>query len=125
MRILVVDDNVDAALTLAHILKLDKHEVEVAHDGQTALEKVGANFPRVAVLDIGMPGLSGYEVAQRLRALPEGRSLLIVAVTGWGNASDREQAKAAGFDLHFTKPADPVALLHSIKIFEQAGGGQR
>jgi CheY-like chemotaxis protein len=121
MRILVVDDNEDAALTLAHIFKLEKHDVDVAHDGQAALEMVSIKPPRVVVLDIGMPGLNGYDVAERLRASPDGASLLIVAVTGWGNPADRAKAKAAGFDLHFTKPADPIALLSAVKRFEAGG----
>jgi PAS domain S-box-containing protein len=113
-RILVVDDNVDAAATLDMLLQSLGHETRVAHDGAKAL-KVAEDFgPDIVLLDIGMPGLDGYEVARRLRALPPERPFRIVAITGWGQQADREKSRAAGFDLHLVKPVDPQDLLQAI-----------
>jgi CheY-like chemotaxis protein/two-component sensor histidine kinase len=110
-RILVVDDNLDAANSLARLLKrLYGQDVRVAHDGPGALESVDLFQPDVVLLDIGMPGMDGYEVAQRLRQKPELAGLKIVALTGWGQETDRLRSKAVGFDLHLVKPVDPVVL---------------
>ncbi|HSD00159.1 MAG TPA: ATP-binding protein, partial [Casimicrobiaceae bacterium] len=106
MRILVADDNRDAAASLATLLTLDGHEISVAHDGSGAVEAAETFRPDVALLDIGMPKLNGYEVAQRIRAAPWGRSMMLVAVTGWGQSEDKRRAHEAGFDHHFTKPLD-------------------
>src|SRR5262249_19062896 len=105
-RILVVDDNVDAAQTLAMLVRLAGHQVEVAHDGRTTL-KLAAQFrPHVILLDIGLPGMSGYEIARQLRRRPDGDRPLLVAVSGYGRDDDLRQAQEAGFDHHFTKPTD-------------------
>jgi signal transduction histidine kinase len=109
-RILVADDNHDAAETLAEMLRMGGHEVTVAFDGTQALDRFRAVRPDVALLDIGMPGLTGNEVAQAIRALPEGRDAMLVAVTGWGQDRDREATGQAGFDHHLTKPVDPQRL---------------
>ena len=109
-RILVVDDNVDAAETLAMLLRLSGHHVRVAHDGPAALEAARSLPPEVVLLDIGMPGMDGYEVARRLRQLPGLAGAVLVALTGWGQEQDRRRSKEAGFDHHLTKPADPLAL---------------
>jgi CheY-like chemotaxis protein len=109
-RVLVVDDNVDAADSLALLLKLTGQEVRVAHDGPTALLVAEAFRPQVVLLDIGMPGMDGYEVARRLRGQPEGRSALVVALTGWGQDHDRRRSAEAGFDHHLVKPVEPDAL---------------
>jgi PAS domain S-box-containing protein len=109
-RILVVDDNVDAARSLALLLRLWGHTVRTAYDGPSALAAAAADPPEVVLLDIGMPGMDGYEVARRLRAQAELRSALLVAVTGYGQDEDRRRAFAAGFDRHLTKPLDPDAL---------------
>ena len=106
VRILVADDNRDAAASLATLLTLDGHEIAVAHDGEAALASAEAFRPDVALLDIGMPNLNGYEVAQSIRAAQWGRSMLLVAVTGWGQSEDKRRAYEAGFDHHFTKPLD-------------------
>ena len=106
VRILVADDNRDAAASLATLLTLDGHEIAVAHDGEAALASAEAFRPDVALLDIGMPNLNGYEVAQSIRAAQWGRSMLLVAVTGWGQSEDKRRAHEAGFDHHFTKPLD-------------------
>jgi PAS domain S-box-containing protein len=109
-KILVADDNQDAANTLAMLLRLGGHEVHTAHGGQAALALAAAVHPEIALLDIGMPDLDGYEVARRLRAAPGGPSLKLVALTGWGQEEDKRRAQAAGFDHHLTKPVDPDRL---------------
>lgn len=107
MRILVVDDNLDAAETMRHLLELLGHEVAVAHDGPAAVDAVAAFDPQLVFLDIGLPGFNGYEVARRLRASYGPACPAIVAVTGWGAPGDVEHARAGGFDRHMTKPVDP------------------
>jgi len=109
-RILVVDDNLDAAESLAMLLQMDGHETALAHDGQRALELAQSFEPQVILLDIGLPLLNGYEVARRVREQPWGRRIKLIAVTGWGQEQDRKQAVAAGFDHHLTKPLDPARL---------------
>jgi len=118
-RILVVDDNVDAATTLDVLLRSLGHETRVAHEGMTALEIAREFRPQVILLDIGMPGLDGYEVARRLRAMNHGRTFRIVAITGWGQEADRLRSKEAGFDLHLVKPVDPGVL---VSVLEQRNG---
>ena len=109
LRILVADDNRDAADSLQRVLALYGHEVRVAYDGAGAVT-VGEQFrPRVAILDIAMPGTNGYEVARQLR-LRHGTNVTLVALTGWGQDADRRRALAAGFDHHLTKPVDPQTL---------------
>jgi CheY-like chemotaxis protein len=110
-RILVVDDNVDATASQAELLRMLGHEVETAYDGQSALRKAQAFRPEVVLLDLGMPGMDGFEVARHLRAMPEGRDVLLVAQTGWGQEEDRDRTKAAGFDVHLAKPVDVDALM--------------
>ncbi|ATU68727.1 response regulator [Piscinibacter gummiphilus] len=112
--ILVADDSEDAAESLAMLLEFEGHTVEVAHDGTSALVAAERLRPQVVVLDIGMPGLSGYEVATRLRATDWGRRVLIVAATGWGHDDDRRRALEAGFDRHLTKPMDATAFAASL-----------
>jgi len=104
MKVLVVDDNVDAALTLSMILEASGHVTRVAHDGYGALEAARAFRPRLAFLDIGMPGMSGYDTARAIRAMPELDGIVLVALTGWGAESDRQRSGEAGFDHHLTKP---------------------
>lgn len=105
LRILVVDDNEDAAESLALILQMDGHVARVAHDGQRAIELARQLQPQVAILDIGMPGMDGYELARKLRTLP-GPTPLLVALTGWNSDDDLQRARSAGFDHHLAKPAD-------------------
>jgi CheY-like chemotaxis protein len=109
-RVLVADDNEDAGESLAMLLRLDGHEVEVANNGTDALALFDRMSPDVAILDIGMPGLSGYEVARRIRERDTGRRAMLIAVTGWGQEADKARASEAGFDHHFTKPVEPEAL---------------
>ncbi len=110
LRVLIADDNRDAAESLATLLRMDGHAVTVAHDGPQALVAFAEVQPEVALLDIGMPGLSGYEVARRVRQGSLGRAVTLIAVTGWGQDRDKAQALAAGFNHHFTKPVDPELL---------------
>jgi len=109
-RILVVDDNRDLAESLALVLRLWGHDARVAHDGRTALDVARDYTPDVVFLDLGLPCLDGYEVARRLRLRPEMRRTLLVAVTGYGQEDDRRRSREAGFDLHLTKPVDPIDL---------------
>jgi PAS domain S-box-containing protein len=109
-RVLVADDNKDAADALAMLLEFAGHEVRVAHGGRAALSLAQTFRPDVAILDIGMPELSGYDVAKELRREPWGARMCLVALTGWGQDEDRQRAKNAGFDRHLTKPVDADAL---------------
>ena len=109
-RILLADDNRDAAESLAILLRLEGHEVDLAHDGQAALQCFAARRPDVALLDIGMPKTNGYEVARQIRA-NGGPDVLLIAVTGWAQDSDKAQSRAAGFDHHLTKPIEPDTLI--------------
>ena len=120
-RVLVVDDNVDAARTMAMLLELEGYQVECAFDGQQALDCVRDRPPDALLLDIGLPRLDGLEVARRLRAQSgeAARKRLLVAVSGYGRDQDRAQALQAGFDLHFTKPADPEQLLQVLARHRQ------
>ncbi len=109
-RVLVVDDNVDAAESIAMILRITGHEVLCIYDGPSVLKTVQNYRPEVVIIDIGLPGMSGYEVARQLRSIPECSHLALVAVTGYGQENDRATAHSAGFDSHMTKPVDPDAL---------------
>jgi CheY-like chemotaxis protein len=113
-RVLVVDDNVDSADTLAAVLDLLGSEVRTAYDGEEALRIVDAFAPQVVLLDIGMPRMNGFDVCAALRKLPAARQLLIVAMTGWGQAEDRNRTRKAGFDAHFVKPVDSRCVLQWI-----------
>ncbi|MET0207994.1 MAG: ATP-binding protein, partial [Burkholderiaceae bacterium] len=115
-RILLADDNRDAAQSLALLLQLQGHEVELAFDGEEALAAYQRHPAEVCLLDIGMPRMDGNEVARHLRARDDGRRPVLVAITGWGQESDREDALAAGFDHHLTKPVDPDKLLALLAI---------
>jgi CheY-like chemotaxis protein len=107
LKVLVADDNRDAADTLAMLLELNGHEVSVAHCGSAALATTLRQGPHAVILDIGMPDMSGYEVARKIRAEAGGAAMMLIAVTGWGQADDKARACAAGFDHHLTKPVDP------------------
>ena len=109
-RVLVADDNRDAGDTLAMLLRLDGHDVHVATDGLEAVEVYQRVQPDVVILDIGMPGLSGHEVARRIRDLGSQHPVTLIAVTGWGQKADKDRAAASGFDHHFTKPVEPTVL---------------
>ncbi|MED5619967.1 response regulator [Ideonella sp. BN130291] len=110
-RVLVVDDNRDAADTLALLLELMGHEIRTAHDGPQALQAAEQFQPEIVLLDIGLPGMNGYEVCRKLRQQPWGRVATVVALTGWGQAEDQRQASEAGFDRHLIKPVEESVLL--------------
>ena len=109
-RILVVDDNIDAASSLAMMLKIMSHEVRTAHDGLEAVEAAAAFRPDLILLDIGMPKLNGYDACRRIRETPCGKNAVIVALTGWGQEEDKRRSLEAGFDSHLVKPVEPAAL---------------
>ncbi|HEX4764547.1 MAG TPA: ATP-binding protein, partial [Usitatibacter sp.] len=112
--VLVVDDNEDAAASTAALLRLAGHEVDVVHDGQAAIDAIGVRMPDVMLLDIGLPGMSGYEVAREVRSRPGGDDMRIYAMTGYGHEDDRRRSLAAGFDGHLVKPVMPAELLKLI-----------
>jgi CheY-like chemotaxis protein len=109
-RVLVVDDNRDSANSLGLLIRFLGAEAEVVHGGAAALTAVETFRPTVVLLDIGMPGMDGYEVAKRIRSRDDHANILLIALTGWGQEEDRRRAKAAGFDHHLVKPADIVSL---------------
>jgi len=103
-RILVVDDNTDAATSLGRLLNLSGYEVRVAHDGPTAVGEIDRFRPQIVLLDLGMPGMDGLETASRIRKTIGGKDISLIAVTGWGQEEDRQRTEAAGFVAHFVKP---------------------
>jgi CheY-like chemotaxis protein len=105
LKVLVVDDNVDTLLGFSMLLKASGHDVRTAHDGLSAVETAIAYRPNVVLLDIGLPGLNGYEVARRLRQHPNLKNTVLIALTGYGQDTDRQASKQAGFDHHLVKPA--------------------
>jgi two-component system CheB/CheR fusion protein len=115
--IVLADDNRDLIGTMEIVLKMVGHDVHVAFSGAEAFELVCEKRPDVAVIDIGMPDMGGYEVAERVRSSAWGKTLTLIAMTGWGQEEDRRRAKAAGFDHHLTKPVDPSALIDLIDKF--------
>jgi len=114
-RILIADDNRDAAESLAVLMRLEGHDVTLAHTGREALACFEAVLPEVAVLDIGMPDLDGYEVARRVRQHSLGSAVTLIAVTGWGQDTDIAHALRAGFNHHFTKPVEPEKLCRLLQ----------
>ena len=119
-RILVVDDNADSASSLAALLELSGNVVRMAHDGLDAVHQTREFAPDVVLLDIGLPGIDGYEAARRIRSLPRGRGILLVAVTGWGQSEDRQRSREAGFDHHMVKPLRASALETLLANFSAA-----
>jgi two-component system, chemotaxis family, CheB/CheR fusion protein len=110
-RILVVDDNVDAAIMLERLLQLNGKQTRVAHSGLDALEVAEQFRPHLILLDIGLPKLNGYEVCRRIRQQPWGKDMVVIALTGWGQEEDRKRSKEAGFNAHFVKPLEREALM--------------
>ena len=117
-RVLVVDDNTDAAESLAALLAIGGHETRLAHDGLRAVEEAKAFQPDVVFLDIGMPELDGHETARRIREQPWGKDMVLVALTGWGQIEDRRRSREAGFNHHLVKPADPEVVAKLISSLE-------
>jgi CheY-like chemotaxis protein len=109
-RLLVVDDNKDAAESMSMLLEMWGHEVAYAYDGPSALETAEQWQPEAVFLDIGLPGMDGYEVAERLRELPQAKDAVLIAITGYGQEDDRQRSRRAGIDHHLVKPVAPDAL---------------
>ena len=125
-KILVVDDNPDSALSLAMMLSIMGHETRTAHDGESAVTTAESFLPDVVLLDIGLPKLNGYEVAQRIRNSTWGTSMFLIAVTGWGQDEDRQRSSEVGLNVHMVKPVEPAALqklLAELKLKASAGNG--
>ena len=132
LRVLVVDDNLDAAAMLAELLSIYGHETRVANSGLVALAMVREFRPALVILDIGMPGMNGYETAKRIRADDPSGSVTLVALTGWGAEADQIKARDAGFDHHFTKPVEldkvqSVLQLVALRLARESldGGADR
>jgi signal transduction histidine kinase/ActR/RegA family two-component response regulator len=119
-RILVVDDNRDAADSLALLLRLMGHDIHTAHDGLEAVQAAAAFRPEVVVLDIGLPKMDGYEAARHIRQQPWGKNMVLVALTGWGQEEDKRRAVKAGFSHHLTKPAEPADLAKLLAVLGRA-----
>ena len=113
-RILVVDDYPSVAETLMKVLRLGGHDVKIARDGPSAVEEVSNDRPEIVLLDIGLPGMDGYEVAQRMRDIPGMEETVLIALTGYGQDEDRRRSTEAGFDYHVTKPVDASALFRLL-----------
>jgi signal transduction histidine kinase/ActR/RegA family two-component response regulator len=122
-RIVVADDNRDAGETLGMMLSMAGHDVHIAYDGVQAIRLAAEIHPQVVLLDIGMPNMNGYEAAARIRSEPWGASILLIALTGWGQEKDRQRASEAGFDHHLVKPADPAVLEKLIADVPRATSG--
>jgi len=116
-RILVVDDNQDSALSLAGLLKLTGHQTHTASDGQEAVAAALTFLPQVVLLDIGLPTMNGYDACRQIRAQPDGKRMLLIALTGWGQDEDRRKSKEAGFDAHLVKPVDHDQLMKLLAEF--------
>jgi CheY-like chemotaxis protein len=119
-KVLVADDNRDAADTLGLLLEFAGHDVIVAHSGTEALELGRLRRPDVFILDIGMPDISGYDVARAIRTQAWGKSAYLLAITGWGQPEDKDRARDAGFDHHLIKPVDPDAVEKILKTFRES-----
>jgi CheY-like chemotaxis protein len=113
-RVLIVDDNQDAADTLAMLLQLDGHETQAVYTSREALEQAQSFHPDIMLLDIGLPEMNGYEVARKLRSQPALKAIRLIAVTGYGQAVDRVRAREAGFDDHLMKPVESAALARAL-----------
>jgi PAS domain S-box-containing protein len=120
-RVLVVEDSADARLGLQLLLQQSGHSVETAVDGQDGLAKLRRFRPDVALIDVGLPGMDGYELARMARSQPETRDIRLIAITGYGQAADKHRALDAGFDLHLAKPVDPLALQELLSGIERRG----
>lgn len=118
-RLLVVDDNRDAAESMSMLLELWGHEVAYAYDGPSALETAEQWHPQAVFLDIGLPGMDGYEVAEKLRELPHAKDAVLIAITGYGQEDDRVRSQRAGIDHHLVKPVAPDALRDLIDSLQR------
>jgi CheY-like chemotaxis protein len=115
MKVMVVDDNSDAATSLGMLVEMLGHDVRTAFGGEEALEVAGAFHPEVVLLDLGMPGLDGYEACRRMRVQPWGTKMTVVAVTGWGQPEARRKTALAGFDQPLVKPVAPALIARTLQ----------
>jgi CheY-like chemotaxis protein len=122
LRVLVVDDNRDAAILMGRLLSTLGNDVQVVHDGFAALEAAEQFKPEAVLLDIGLPEMDGYDTARMMRELPSCKDILIIAVTGWGQDDDREKGRLAGFDHHVVKPADSATLMQLLSTARNKDG---
>jgi two-component system CheB/CheR fusion protein len=113
LRVLVVDDNADSAKMLSTMLEIEGHEAHVRFDGLEAVEAAASLGPDVVFMDIGLPGLNGFEAAERIRTNPANNGMTLVAITGWGQDQDRQRSKDAGFNVHLVKPV-PIKSLKEL-----------
>src|SRR5690606_21418712 len=120
-RVLVVDDQHDSADTLAALLRMMGHDVTTAYDGEAAVDRARDLDPDLVFLDIGLPGITGYDAARRIRELPGGDRALLVALTGWGQEEARKRSLEAGFDRHLVKPLYPAALDEVLQLLPRRG----
>jgi len=120
-RILLVDDNIDFVTSMALLLNMRGHAVRIAHDGASALSAAREHRPEIAFLDIGLPDITGYDLAVRLHALPEAANSVLIAVSGWGQERDRTRSRAAGFAEHLVKPVDIERILATIAAIKPVG----
>jgi two-component system CheB/CheR fusion protein len=118
LRVLVVEDDQDTASSSAMVLRLYGHAAEVVPDGPSALQAVLASPPDVVFLDLALPKMAGWQVAQQIRKLTIAKRPLLIALSGYGTESDRRRSEEAGIDLHFVKPVDPAELEHLLKRFQ-------
>src|SRR5262245_36513458 len=125
LRILVVDDNRDAPAAMAMVLRIGGNDVRTVHDGREAVDEAREFRPDVAILDIGLPGVDGYEAARAIRREPWGAGVVLIAVTGWGQDTDRERSKLSGFDHHLVKPVEPAALVSILSSLQQTAAASR
>jgi len=125
LRVLVVDDNEASAKTLGWAIEMEGYEVEVCLDGRRALERARDFRPHVVLLDLGMPGMSGYEVCQALRGDAALRPVKVIAQTGWGDAAARRRTAESGFDLHLVKPVDITVLADMLALLAHTAGATR
>jgi CheY-like chemotaxis protein/two-component sensor histidine kinase len=123
LRVLVVDDNTDAAESLGVLLEMEGHVARICHTGRDALTAAPGFAPDIVFLDIGLPDVTGYDVARQLRNMPAGEKALLVALTGWGTQEDRKRTRDAGFDRHLTKPAELAAVEDLLRSAAQAKHG--
>jgi CheY-like chemotaxis protein len=125
-RVLIVDDNKDAADSMALLVETVGHKVRTAYDGHGALDAAFAFAPHVLLLDLGVPGLNGFEIARSIRRQPWGKTVALIAVTGWGQEQDRRRTAEAGFDAHLIKPVSKADLLSALRACAQTGrsGGE-
>jgi CheY-like chemotaxis protein len=123
LQVLVVDDNTDAAESLGVLLDIEGHAAHIAHSGAEALQVAQSQELDVVFLDIGLPDMTGYDVAKRMRLLPGMQKTMLVALTGWGTQDDRQRTREAGFDRHLTKPAELPAVEELLRAAAKAKGG--